>query len=155
MPTRFLLAAAVPLLVLGPPRIGVSTTRLPANTAAIIEAHYHTDPQEARVYGNAYSWRGGRRIEQPVTLEKAAGDYWHLKQSWDTGQPTVIVVGVEQGDHGEHGVAEALLRVASGGRVVAFDIAMTDPIIGRAMPRRVTDSEIEAAADRVGARHAE
>ncbi|HRP07229.1 MAG TPA: hypothetical protein PLL69_01960 [Gemmatimonadales bacterium] len=152
---RLLLTTVAPILILGPPRIGVSTARLPANTSAVIEAHYHTDHDEARVYGTAYHWSGGQRIERPVVLEKATGDRWNLRTTWDTARSVVIVVGVEQGDHGVHGVAEALLRVANGGRVVAFDIAMTDPIIGRAMPRRVTDSEIEAAAERIGARNAE
>lgn len=60
------------------------------------------------------------------------------------------MLGVEQGDHGEHGAAEALVRVARGGRVTAVDVAMTQPILGAPQPRRVNDREIEDALSKLG-----
>jgi hypothetical protein len=140
------LAAAV---TLGPPRIAVSTSNLPAGAVALIDAHYHTPEADARVYGTAYTWSQGRRVEREVPLRRLEGTHYRLDNTWGA-MPVALVLGVEQGERGKHGVAEALVRVDRTGKVVAIDIARTNPIIGPPMPRRVNDREIEGALQALG-----
>jgi hypothetical protein len=155
MLAKTLLAATSSLLLIGPPRITVQTANLAAGEIARVEAHFHTDEREARIYGTAYSWSRGERVERDVPLERVDAEHYRVRRSWDAATPVVLVLGVEQGERGEHGVAEALVRVARGGRVVGVDLAMTRPIIGNPMPRRVNDREIEGALDQLGARTAD
>lgn len=145
------LAAAV---ALGPPRIGVRTTNLPAGAVAVAEVHYHTDHDEARVYGTAYTLEAGRRVEREIALRKLDDHHYRVDHTWGA-QAVALVLGVEQGENGEHGAAEALVRVDRSGRAVRVDVAMTDPIVGRPMPRRVNDREIEGALQSLGYRVAE
>jgi hypothetical protein len=149
---KTLLAATASLVVLGPPRIAVTTTNLPANALAMIEAHYHTEAKDARVYATLYTWSGNQRAEQSVALAKVDEHRYRLDRIWNVTTPVVLVVGVEQGEGGEHGAAEALIRVARDGRVTGVDVAMTRPIVGNAQPRRVNDREIEGALQQLGAR---
>lgn len=148
------LTATAGTLILGPPRIEVSTDNVPAGALAVIDAHYHTPESDARVYGTAYTWTQGRRVEREIALRKLEGTHYRVDNTWGA-VPVALVLGVEQGNHGEHGVAEALVRVDRGGKVVAIDIARTNPIIGSPMPRRVTNREIEGALQLLGYRVAE
>ena len=145
MLAKFLIGSTAALLLVGPPRIAVRTSNLPEGAIAVVDAHYHTDHDQARVYGTAYAWQGGRRTEQVVTLDKRDDTRYNVRRSWPLGEPRVLVLGVEQGDHGEHGVAEALVRVDAQGRVTAVDLALTKPIVGAPQPRRVNAREIEDA----------
>jgi len=131
-------------LLLGPPSIEVTTTDQPAGVLATIEAHVHTDADEVRVYGTAYTWSGNQRGERVLRLERVDDSHYRVPDGGTPRGPRVLVLGVEQGVGGEHGAAEALLRIDRAGRVTV-SIAKTDPIIGNAMPRRVTDREIENA----------
>jgi hypothetical protein len=152
---KLALAATASLLLLGPPRIAVQTSNLAAGEFARIEAHFHTDEEEARVYGTVYSWRNGQRAETDLPLERIDAQHYRVRRSWDAAIPVVLVLGVEQGEDGKHGVAEALVRVTRGGRIAAVDVAMTIPIIGNAQPRRVNEREIEDALHQLGARAAD
>lgn len=152
---KSLLVAAASLVLVGPPRIAVQTDNLSGNTLAMIDAHYHTDAKDARVYATLYSWSSNQRAERPVPLSKLGEHQFRLDRTWTTTAPVVLVVGVEQGDHGEHGVAEAMIRVNREGRVAGVDVAMTRPIVGSPQPRRVNDQEIESALRALGARAAE
>lgn len=148
---KTLLAATSTLLLWGPPRIAVQTANLTGDAVAVVDAHYHTPEADARVYGTLYSWTGGRRVERQIALEKLAEYRYKVSRSWTSTEPMVLVLGVEQGEKGEHGVAEALVRLARGGRVAGVDIAMTRPIAGSPQPRRVNNREIEAALEQLGA----
>lgn len=141
-------------VTLGPPRIGVSTSNLPAGAVAIAEVHYHTDHDEARVYGTAYGYAQGQRTERVVTLRKLDDHHYRVDNTWGS-EPVALVLGVEQGEHGKHGAAEALVRVDRSGKAIAVDIAKTNPIVGSPMPRRVNDREIEGALQALGYRIAE
>lgn len=145
MLARILIATTAAATILGPPRISVRTSDLPAGAIALVEAHYHTDEDEARVYGTAYAWQDGRRTEQELRLTRRDAHHYTVSRSWPAGQPRVLVLGVEQGKRGEHGVAEALVRVDASGRVTNVDVALTKPISGHELPRRVNDREIENA----------
>ena len=91
---KTLLAATASLVVLGPPRISVQTTNVPGNAVAIINADYHTEEDEARIYGTLYSMTGGRRTDRVLTLEKIDAHHYRLPRSWTTTEPVVVVVGV-------------------------------------------------------------
>lgn len=145
------LAAAV---TLGPPRITVRTTDLPDGAVALVEAEHHTDHGEARIYGTAYTIEAGQRVEREVALRKLDATRYQVNRTWGA-MPVALVLGVEQGDHGEHGVAEALVRVDRSGKAIAVDLALTKPIVGRPMPRRVNDREIEGALQSLGYRIAD
>lgn len=145
------LAGAV---LLGPPRIAVSTDNLPAGAVAMVEAVYHTDHGDARVYGTAYTHESGKRVEREITLRKLDATHYRVDHTWGA-TPVALVVGIEQGHDGKHGVAEALVRVDRHGKVLAVDIARTDPIVGSPMPRRVNDREIEGALQSLGYRIAD
>lgn len=146
-----LLLVAAPLLLFGPPRLGVQTERLPAGAVALIDAHYHVPESEARVYATAYRSVGNRREERDVALVRISAERYRLDRSWGDW-PAAIVVGVEQGDHGKHGVAEALLLVDGAGKALRAGIAMTKPIFGSPQPRRVNDREIEEGYKQVATR---
>jgi hypothetical protein len=148
---RTLIAAVASLVVLGPPRIAVQTTNLAPGELARVDAHFHTDEDEARVYGTAYRWVNGARSEAVVPLERIDAQHYRVRRTWDANTPVVLVLGVEQGDGGKHGVAEALVRVDREGRVRGVDVAMTRPIVGNPMPRRVNDREIEGALNQLTA----
>lgn len=150
MITRTLLAAAATSLLLGPPRIAVQATDLPADALAMITADYHTDEAEARVYGTLYRVEQGRRVDRPVALEKLSAHRYRLPRAGLGTEAVVVVVGVEQGENGKHGAAEALLRVARGGRVVGVDIP-TERDGRHHLPRRITAREITAALEQVAA----
>ena len=140
-------------VLLGPPRIAVTTDDLPKGAVAMVEAQYHTDHGDARVYGTAYSHEAGKRIEREVTLRKLDANHYQVNNTWGA-MPVALVLGVAQ-DHGDFGAAEALVRVDRTGRVLGIDIAKTNPIIGSSMPRRVNDREIEGALQALGYRIAE
>ena len=151
---KTLLAATASLVVLGPPRIAVQTTNLTGNSVAMIVADYHTDEDEARVYGTLYTMASGRRADRAIALEKVDAHRYRVPRSWTTTEPVVLVVGVEQGEKGKHGVAEGLIRVARGGLVTGVDIP-TERSNGHNIPRRITDREIDAALTALGARAAD
>lgn len=136
------LAATAGVLTMGPPRIGVRTDHLPAGVVAIVDAHYHVPEAEARVYATAYRNVGNRREERDVPLTRLTPERFQFARSWGNW-PAAVVVGVEQGEHGKHGVSEALILIDASGKAVRADVAMTKPILGNPMPRRVSDSEIE------------
>lgn len=151
---KTLLAATASLAVFGPPRIAVQTTNLTGNAVALITADYHTEEAEARVYGTLYSITAGQRADRVVALEKLDAHRYRVPRSWTTTEPVVLVVGVEQGEKGEHGAAEALIRVARGGRVAGVDIP-TERRSGHNIARRITQGEIDGALTQLGARTAD
>ncbi len=142
---------ATSLLFLGPPRIEVRTNNLPAGAVALVDAHFHVPEAEARVYATAYRNVGDRREERAVRLIRIDAEHYRLERTWGSW-PAAVVIGVEQGENGRHGIAEALVLVDRDGKAVRADIGMTKPIFGNPMPRRVNDSEIEAGYRQVARR---
>ena len=151
---KTLLAAAVSLAVFGPPRIAVQTTNLTGNAVALIVADYHTEEADARVYGTLYTMASGARTDRAIALEKVDAHRYRVPRSWTTTEPVVLVVGVEQGEKGKHGVAEGLIRIARGGQVAGVGIP-TERTNGHNIPRRITQREIDAAFTALGVRAAD
>ena len=154
MITKTLLATAAAMLLIGPPRIAVQTTDLTGNALAMVTADYHTDEDEARIYGTLYSINQGQRVDRSITLEKVGDHRYRVNRTWTGTEPMVLVVGVEQGEGGKHGAAEALIRVARGGRVAGVDTP-TEREGNHTLQRRITQREINAALDQLGARAAD
>jgi hypothetical protein len=155
MLAKSLIAATTSLLLLGPPRIAVQTTNLAPGEFARIEAHFHTEEKEARVYGTVHSVVDGRRQAVVLPLDRIDAQHYRVRQSWGASTPVVLVLGVEQGEQGRHGVAEAMVRVARDGRIAGVDVVTESPRDGHRLPRRVTDREIVSALEQLGARVAD
>jgi hypothetical protein len=151
---KTLLAATASLALFGPPRIAVQTTNVTGNAVAIITADYHTEEADARVYGTLHTIASGQRATRAIALEKLDAHRYRVPRSWTTTEPVVVVVGVEQGEKGKHGVAEGMIRVARGGSVAGVDIP-TERTNGHNIPRRITDREIDAAFLQLGVRAAD
>jgi hypothetical protein len=154
MLAKTLFAAAASMLLVGPPRIAVQTTNLTGDTIAMVEAHFHTDEDEARVYGTAVTLVSGRRVDRTIPLDRIDASHYRVRRTWTSTEPMVLVLGVEQGEGGKHGAAEALVRLARGGRVVGVDIP-TERRDGHTLPRRITEREIDGALTQLGARSAD
>jgi hypothetical protein len=96
----------------------------------------------------------GRRISYPLTLDKLAerGRYV-VRRRWDATRPVVLVLTVEQGNHDSHGVAEAVVKVAAGGKVVSVDYPKAEGEPDARWPRRATAAEVDAALAQILATH--
>lgn len=151
---KTLLAATASLTMFGPPRIAVQTTNVTGNAIAVITADYHTEEADARVYATLHTLSSGQRTGRAIALEKVDAHRYRVPRSWTTTEPLVLVVGVEQGEKGEHGAAEAMIRVARGGQVAGVDVP-TDRRNGHNIPRRIAEREIDAALTALGARAAD
>jgi hypothetical protein len=154
MLAKTLLAATASMLLVGPPRIAVQTNGLTGDAIAMVDVHFHTDEDEARIYGTAYTLAGGRRVDRTIPLDRIDASHYRVRRTWTSTDPMVLVLGVEQGEGGKHGAAEALVRLARGGRVVGVDIP-TERRDGHTLPRRITEREIDGALERLGTRAAD
>lgn len=135
--------------LLGPPRITVrEVTGTPITPGAVLDitAEHHTDEERPDVSGRAITERNGERVTQALTLTAAAtkGRYGVAKQ-WAAGTPWVLVFTVKQGQHGEHGTAESIVRVRADGRIAGIEQLGGQNARGDRFPRAATDAEIEAA----------
>jgi len=151
MSTRLAALAACSTLLFGPPSIKVEPVADPATAPVkgavfMITGRHHGATEGFTVTGRAEGLVSGKRVTHPLVLTPAAGSpgvYGVLKQ-WDAGQPWVLVFAIDEPDHGEHGWAEASVRIAADGRVMGIDYPLgkwdTTP-----WPRRVAASEIDAA----------
>jgi hypothetical protein len=90
--------------------------------------------------------RGSERISRPITLTAAGpkGRYGVSKQ-WDDGTPWVLVFTIKQGDHGEHGTAEAMVKVDAAGKIIGIENAMEQNARGDRYPTAFKEAQLEAA----------
>lgn len=133
----------------GPPGITVrEISGEPPTPGAVLEivARHHTDEQDAMVSGKAYQMVNGKRTEKALTVAKGTrpGHYGVPKQ-WSAGSPWVLVFTVSQGDHGEHGTAEALVAVDATGKISKIESLMETNARGDRYPRKATDAEVASA----------
>lgn len=153
-PLRFTLPLAAIALVaaatfFGPPRITVrAVTGTPPTAGAVLEivTEHHTDEESADVSGRALTVRNGARVSQPITITAAgpAGRYGVAKQ-WENGSAWVLVFTIKQGENGNHGTAEAMVRVDASGRIGAITLAGGTNARGDRFPRSFTEREVEEA----------
>jgi hypothetical protein len=142
-------AALTAATFFGPPRVTVrEVSGMPPTPGAVLEVRteHHTDEEHPQVSGRAIAQRGTERITKPITLALSStkGRYGVARQ-WDNGTPWVLVFTIKQGDHGEHGTAESLVKIDADGRVVAILPAAERNARGDSYQRAFTDAEIEQA----------
>jgi hypothetical protein len=135
--------------VWGPPRITVTETKgSPITPGAVLEilAEHHTDEEKPQVTGRAIRQQGSERVTKDLTLTAATakGRYGVAKQ-WDAGNAWVLVFTIKQGDHGEHGTAESLVKVDATGRVVGIETPGGVNARGDRFPRALTEREVDQA----------
>lgn len=156
--TRHLLATAAisTAALLGPPHITVRAVPvgargLPADAALLVQGEHHSDRELLTVTGRAEGVQGGRRVTRPLTLAPRGKSEYVVTRQWSRGTPWVLVFAAEQGPDGRHGVAEAMVKVDAAGAVTGIEhpkSAWTD----RNQPRRLTEREIRAALESLGAK---
>jgi len=150
-----LVSALAAATLFGPPSITVTeVTGTPPTPGAVlaISTTHHTEEAEAQVSARAITMRGSERVTREIVLTKAsaAGRYGVARQ-WEAGTPWVLVFTVKQGDHGDHGTAESLVKVDAAGKIVAIEKVMARNARGDVYPRAATDAEITRALAALGA----
>ncbi len=143
------LALLTAAALLGPPRITVTeVTGTPITAGAVLDVatQHHTDEERPDVSGRAIAERDGKRVTQAVALTASpiTGRYGVAKQ-WATGTPWVLVFTIKQGDHGEHGTAESIVKVNAAGKIVGIENLGGQNARGDRFPRAATESEVAAA----------
>jgi hypothetical protein len=155
---RHPLRLALPLLALatiaaagalGPPRITVrAVTGTPPTADAVLEviSEHHTTEGDAETSAQAIAVRNGTRVTSAITLTPAgAPGRYGVTRQWEAGTAWVLLFRVTQGDHGAHGVAEALVRVDAMGRIGEITHARASNLRGDRYPRAFTEREIDEA----------
>lgn len=145
-------AAFLPLLLplfFGPPSIKVhpvdpAVTKTNGTVFTII-AHHHGEATSSSVSGRAEGVVAGKRISRPLTMiaGKAKGEF-SVRQEWTAGQPWVLVFTITDPEHGDEGVAEAVVKVNGEGAVKGIEYPM-GKLNNYDWPRRAAAKEIDAA----------
>jgi hypothetical protein len=133
----------------GPPRVTVTqVSGTPPTPGAVLAVHaeHHTDEEKPQLTGRALAQRGTERINRPITLAAAGakGRYGVSKQ-WEDGTPWVLVFTIKQGDHGDHGTAEAMVKIDAAGKIVGIENAMQSNARGDRYPTAFQDAQLDAA----------
>lgn len=133
----------------GPPRVTVTqVSGTPPTPDAVLAVHaeHHTDEEKPQLTARALAQRGTERINRPITLTAAGskGRYGVAKQ-WEDGTPWVLVFTIKQGDHGDHGTAEAMVKIDASGRILGIENAMEQNARGDRYPTAFKDAQVDAA----------
>jgi hypothetical protein len=133
----------------GPPRVTVTrVTGTPPTPGAVLAVHaeHHTDEEKPQLTARALAQRGSERITRTISLTAAAekGRYGVTKQ-WEDGTPWVLVFTMKQGENGNHGTAEALVKIDASGKIVGIENAMDRNARGDSFPTAFKDAQVEAA----------
>ena len=151
MSVRLAVLASAAALLLGPPSIRVEAVSNPATSPVkdavfIVTARHHGEVTGFTVTGRAEGLVDGKRVTRPLVLAPVptqAGVFGVTRQ-WDADRPWVLVFSIDEPDHGEHGWAEAAVRLAAGGRVLGIDYPIGN-WNATPWPRRIAAAEIDAA----------
>lgn len=154
MSRRFALALlatlALPAVALakGPPWISIE---LPANpwdpstrgAFLVVHAFHHGTPLSLPLTGVAEGVVNGQRRSIPLQFERTSRQgVYALRNQWGRDGRWVLVITVTQGDKDD--VAQAIVQIGENGQVLAVQVP-TRPHREGAIPRRVTQAEIESA----------
>jgi len=145
----FAVGAVAALALFGPPQIVVRAAQAgaagaPAGAVLTIEGKHHDDFGSLRITGRAESVRAGKRITNPLTLTSTGKGTFAVTRQWESGTPWVLVFSAEQADHGNHAIAEALVKIDSRGAVVDIDHPRAS-IVAKGMAQRIGEKEVAAA----------
>jgi hypothetical protein len=148
---RLAVLASCTTLLFGPPSIRVEAVANPATAPVkgavfMITGRHHGATEGFSVTGRAEGLVAGKRVSHPLTLIPAAGSpgVYGVTRQWDAGEAWVLVFSVDDPDHGDHGWAEAAVRIAANGRVMGIDYPL-GKWDATPWPRRVAAAEIDAA----------
>ncbi|MCA0374496.1 MAG: hypothetical protein LCH84_02430 [Gemmatimonadetes bacterium] len=149
---RSLALPFVAAALFGPPHLTVTavapqpaTPGAPAFTVAI--EHHHED---VAVTARAEGVQRGVPVTRALTLVRRDSTHYTVARQWDAGTPWVLVLAVEQGEGGRHGVAEAVVSIDARGAVQGITYTTPGFVDGTKEPRRVTRREVQAALAKLG-----
>lgn len=139
----------------GPPSITVTevsgTPPTPGAVLAIATTH-HTEEAEAQVTARAIATRRGERITRAIAVTKAGGTgRYGVAKQWESGTAWLLIFTVRQGDHGDFGAAETMVKVDATGRILAIEKVLERNARGDSYQRAATDAEITRALAELGA----
>lgn len=144
--TALLVAGLPAAAVAGPPWVSIE---LPANpwdettrgAFLLVHAFHHGLPIQVPVTGVAEGIVNGQRKSVTLTFDKASRPgVYTLRNQWGTTGRWVLVITVSQ--HADD-VAQAIVEISESGAVTAVRVPVRAGRDG--FPRRVTQSEVEAA----------
>ncbi|MDX2193997.1 MAG: hypothetical protein NW201_11620 [Gemmatimonadales bacterium] len=152
-----LLAAAA---LFGPPYISIELPpnpydRTTAGAFLLVHTFHHDNETGLTVSGRAEGIVGGKRVSQPLALEKTSRPgVYALRKSWSDDGVWTLVLTVDQGGPREWAVAEAMVEVARGGKVVGVSVPrepkgdqrFADGRFPRAVSAREVDLALSALA---------
>lgn len=150
--------AAVPfaaLLLFGPPSIKVTlvTDRASAPTpGAVLDvtAHHHMDNEPIQVSGKMEGLVGGKRITRPLTVTATTTrGHFGVAPQWQAGQAWVLVLSTGFADHG---LAVALVKVGSDGKIVGIEAPNSLKSAGKALPADAVETAVKSALTSLGAK---
>ena len=148
--TQFVVAASLVIThAFSPPRILVKPVSNPAAAPAgavfLVEGEHHSETDLLTITGRAEGMVSGKRVTKQLTLVKASGGQYSLTKQWDAGSPWVLVLTVEQGAGGSHGVAEAIVQIDAAGKLLNIDYPAAGWEGKDYIPKRTSSATIEAA----------
>ncbi|MES3033380.1 MAG: hypothetical protein V4813_05220 [Gemmatimonadota bacterium] len=140
----------------GPPHISVrkvsTADTAPAGAVLLVEGGHHDKDAELNIIGRAEGLQNGKRISQPLRLEKQSAGHYSLSKQWQDGTPWILVLAVDQGSAGAHGVAEALVKVDASGTIGAIEYPAPGWIGRTNTPKRTASTVIDAMLAQMVAR---
>jgi len=145
----FAIGAVVAFTLLGPPQITVRAATagapgMPAGVVLLIEGRHHSDHGGLAITGRAETVRAGKRVTTPLTLTKTGADMYAVSRQWEAGTPWVLVFSAEQAEQGNHGLAEALVKIDGRGAIVGIEHPRGN-IVANARVQRIGEREVAAA----------
>ncbi len=148
IPKLITTAALACIAGFSPPRIHVTVVgprdTAPAGTVLLVEGHRHVDSEPLTITGRAEGVQNGRRVSLPLTMASAGPGKYGVTRQWISGSPWLLILTAGQGDHGTHGIAEALVKIDTAGEIVGIDYPAAGWIGNSETPKRTTAAEIDA-----------
>ena len=77
-------------------------------------------------------------------MTNAGSGTYGVTRQWISGSPWLLILTAGQGNHGTHGMAEALVKIDAAGEIVGIDYPTAGWIGISETPKRTTAGEIDA-----------
>lgn len=142
--------------VFGPPHITVKKVAVgdnaPAGAVLLVEGSHHDKTAELNIIGRTEGIVNGKRVSQPLRLEKQSVGHFSVAKQWQDGSPWILVLSVDEGAAGAHGVAEALVQVDATGTIGTIEYPAPGWIGRSNTPKRTPSAAIDAMLAQMVAR---
>ncbi len=143
-----LVSSAAFTTALGPPHITVrkvtASDNAPAGAVLLVEGSHHDKDAELNIVGRAEGFVNGKRVSQPLRLERQSAGHASVSKQWQDGTPWILVLAVDQGAADSHGLAEALVKVDASGTIGAIEYPAPGWIGRSNTPKRTATAVIDA-----------